>query len=682
MATPQYRPIDAPDFSGAMRGYQMFSDQLNNAFAAARGTLNDLQARQTQAADQEVLARALQQQDAGGFRDALANGSLLAGVNPNRLSVGVLTGLQDRVGTLLGQDRTRQQLEQGALGLESDRYNFGRTQDANQRMDAARTAQAALYEAAARGDAGAVARIRQENAGVLSNLNADQSLAMAQGSQGLLRGELQQRTGEFGLSRDRWNLEVNQRDDRETRSAKTLANQVLRQAANGEDARAVLESMSGLDPNVRAMATSLVQGAFPGTYGAQATAGVGGGAPSAQGTAGTRQGNVYDTSFEFKATPQPITQMKIGDVIEHQAGMIKSQGHSPLGAFQINKATLEDFGPRVLGKDWKNQNFDAEAQNKIGEAIFNARKNGDLTQTWAALRNSTPGAYKDLTWDEMRRQISSAETGQAVGASNQLQSTASVVDVLTRSMQDTSTGIANDFAQTVGDTRDAGAVVNELVGEGGALAGSNKGDVLREIRRVMNDGNVNAATAAAVVRRNITNSPGTAAEYLQYGWDRLTSPIRSSPNLGGGFRLNDDGVDSDIRALRDGSALNEFQANQERGAAAQAITQAQSALDAARQDLARQTQLAVTMPGLRAQLPRYQARVQAAQERLNAVREAQRGLDQLRPNFPDRTQPAPVAQSQGGGSNRTTQILEAASGSQPLPSGIPREGFRGQGRNW
>lgn len=681
MAAPQYRPIDAPDFSTALRGYQMFSDQLNNAFTAARGTLNDLQARQTQTADQEVLARALQQQDAGGFRDALANGSLLSGINPNRLSAGVLTGLQDRVGTLLNQGRTRQQLEQGALDLESGRYDFGRTQDSNQRMDAARTAQAALYEAAARGDAASVARIRQENAGVLGNLNADQSLALAQGSQGLLKGEQNQRIGEFGLTRDQYNLSIDQRDDRETRSAKTLANDVLRRSANGEDARAVLESMSGLDPNVRAMATQLVQGAFPGTYGPQAVGGpsMGGGQPVSAGAqaipfAETRGyvANIMANAPALSGTNRQKAEQLLPALIQQESGgrdgAVSSKGAR--GRTQVMPKTGADpgFGVKPM-QNQTPQEYERFATDYLTAMLD--RYDGNPEAALAAY-NAGPGNV-----DNWRK------SGTALtGASNQLQSTASVVDVLTRSMQDTSTGIANDFAQTVGDTRDAGAVVNELVGEGGVLAGSNKGDVLREIRRVMNDGNVNAATAAAVVRRNLTNSPSTAAEYLQYGFNRLTSPLRSSPNLGGGFRLNDDGVDSDIRALRDGSALGEFQSNQERGAAVAAITQAQSALEAAQADLARQTQLAVTLPGLRAQLPRYQARVQAAQQRLDAVREAQRGLDQLRPNFPDRTQPQPVAQAQGGGSNRTTQILQQAAETQPLPSGIPREGFRGQGRNW
>lgn len=688
MAAIQYRPIDAPDFSSAMRGYQMFSDQLNNAFAAARGTLNDLQARQTQTADQEVLARALQQQDAGGLRDALASGSLLSGINPNRLSAGVLAGLQDRVGTLLGQDRTRQQLEAGSFGLERDRYGFGRTVDADQRSDAARTAQAALFDAASRGNSAEVARIRQENADVLGNLNADQSLAMAQGAQGLLRGELGQRQGEFGLARDRYNLSIDQRNDNESRAAQVLATDVLRRAATPEDARAVLESMSGLDQNLRAQATRLVQSAFPGTYGpiasAAPAAGGGrssGGGASAPGTAGTQNGNVYDTTYQFQATPVPISQMKIGDVIDHQSGMIARQGHSPLGAFQINKATLEDFGPRVLGKDWKNQPFDAEAQNKIGEAIFNARKGGDLTQTWAALTDKRPGAYKDLSWDEMRQQISRAETGQAVGNQGRQATGEALSSILTRAMQDTNNGgVSNDYAQTVGDTRDAGQVIAEITGEGGSFAGADKAILTRELRRVMNEGNVNAATAAAVLRRNIDASPTNPLEYLQYGANRVLSPFRSTGNLGNGLRLNDDGVDAAIQSFRNGSALSQFDSAQQVGAVAQQIQQAQATLDDAVAQYRAIAQRAQTQPGLAAQLPRYQARVQAAQERLNAVREAQRGLEQLRPNWQDRTVPQPVAQSQGGGSARTTQILQEAA--TPLPSGIPAPGFRGQGRNW
>ncbi|UZV39847.1 structural protein [Xanthomonas virus PB119] len=687
MAGIQYRPIDAPDFSSAMRALQMSGGFLDNAFNSAQNTLGMLRNQQTQSADQEVLMRALRQQSADGLSGALADGSLLQGVNPNRLSAGVLTGLQDQVGTRLNQDRTRQMLETGALGLEEGRYNFGRTQDVNQRSDAARGAINAIAEASQRGDTAGVQRLRAQYADVLGNLNGDQALALAKDSQGLVRGELQQRTGEFGLSRDQYNLGIDQRDDREGRAANVLANQVLRMAAGGEDARAVLESMEGVDPNVRAAATRLVQSAFPGTYGplgsgaaaAGPSAGVSGSAP---GTAGTRQGSAYDTTFEFQATPRPITQMAIGDVIDHQSSMISRQGHSPLGAFQINKATLEDFGPRVLGKDWKTQNFTPENQDKIGEAIFNARKNGNLKGTWAALPDSTPGAYKDLSWQEMRQRISQAEVGQAVGRSGnqQLQTGSSAAEVLTRAMQNNATGIGNDFAESIQDNRDAGQVVDSLIGEGGSFAGANRGDVLREINRVASQANVNPATAAAVLRRNITNSPGTAMEYLQYAANRLGSPIRSSPNLGNGLRLNDDGVDATIESLRNGSEFTNFQRNQETGAVLQRIESAQSTYNDAVSQLTAMTQRAATQPGLRAQLPRYQQRVQLAQASLEAAREAQRALPQLRPEF-QRTAPEPVAESRGGTSARTTEILREAAAAN-LPSGIPAAGYRGQGRNW
>ncbi|AVO23152.1 hypothetical protein RIVERRIDER_71 [Xanthomonas phage RiverRider] len=679
MATLQYRPIDAPDFSSSMRGLQLFNDQLNNAFGAANSTINMLRGQQTQAADQEVLMRALRQQDAAGLSGALADGSLLQGINPNRLSASVLTGLQDQVGSRLNQDRTRQQLQQGAFNLEQDQYGFNRTVDSNTRTDAAREAVNRITDAARRGNQAEVAQLQQQYAPVLQQLNADQSMALAQNTQGLTRGELGQRTGEFGLAKDKYNLSIDQRNDTESRKAQTIANDVLRMSAGAEDARASLESMTNLDPNIRAQATRLVQAAFPGTYGPLGSGGASagasaGGITSAPGTAGTRQGSPYDTTFQFQATPRPITQMAIGDVINHQAGMISSQGHSPLGAFQINKGTLEDFGPKVLGADWKSQPFTPENQDKIGKAIFDARKNGNLKDTWAALPDSKPGAYKDLSWDEMRQRISQAEVGQAVGsvANEVMQTNSGTAEVLTRAMQNNATGISNDFGTTVADNRDAGQVVDELTGENGSFSGSNRGDIMREIQRVMSQGNVNAATAAAVLRRNITNAPGSASEYLQYGINRLLSPIRSSPNLGNGVRLNDDGIDAAIESLRNGSQFTNFVSNQETGAVAARLQTAQVAYNDAVSQLAAMTQRAATQPGLRAQLPRYQARVQAARQQLDSIQEAQRALPQLRPDF-QRTTPEPVAESRGGSFNRATEILRQAQANQDMfiPVGAP-----------
>lgn len=673
MATLQYRPIEGPDFSSSMRGLQLFNDQLNNAFGAANNTINMLRSQQTQAADQEVLVRALRQQDAAGLSGALADGSLLQGINPNRLSAGVLTGLQDQVGSRLNQDRTRQALQQGAFNLEQDQYGFNRTVDSNTRTDAAREAINRITDAARRGNQVEVTQLQDMYGPLLRNLNPEQSMALAQNTQGLTRGE-------FGLKRDQYNLGIDQRNDTESREAQVVANNVLRMSAGAEDARATLESMANLDPNIRAQATRLVQSAFPGTYGplgsgaAAAGPSAGGASVSAPGTAGTRQGSAYDTTFEFQATPRPITQMPIGDVIQHQAGMISRQGHSPLGAFQINKATLEDFGPKVLGADWKSQPFKPENQDKIGKAIFDARKNGNLKDTWAALPDSKPGAYKDLSWDEMRQRISQAEVGQAVGgrANEALQTNAGTAEVLTRAMQNNATGISNDFGTTVADNRDAGQVVDELTGENGSFSGSNRGDIMREIQRVMSQGNVNAATAAAVLRRNITNAPGTASEYLQYGVNRLLSPIRSSPNLGNGVRLNDDGIDAAIESLRNGSQFTNFVSNQETGAVAARLQSAQATYNDAVSQLSAMTQRAATQPGLRAQLPRYQARVQAARQQLDAIQEAQRALPQLRPDF-QRTTPEPVAESRGGSFNRATEILRQAQANEDMfiPVGAP-----------
>lgn len=683
MALLQYRPIDAPDFSTALRALSLSGASFGDALGSAQKTLGLFQNQQTQAADQEVLMRALRQQSADGLSGSLADGSLLSGLNPNRISAGVLAGLQGQVGTRLDQDRTRQALTQGALTLDQGRYNFDRLQDTNTRSDAARTAIAEIADASARGNPAEVQQLRTQYADVLGNLDADQSLGLAKDSLGLLSGELRNRTGEFDLGKNRYNLSIDQRDDRETRLAKTTALDVLRRSAGPEDARASLEGMSGLDPNVRAMATNLVQAAFPGTYGPLGS----GAAPAAGGRGAPSSGGGQPVSAGVSGIPFTETRDYVTKILSNAPAL---SGSNREKAQQLLPALIQQESG---GRDDAVSNKGARGRTQVMPAT-----GADPGFGVKPMQNQTPQEYERFATDYLtamldrydgdpeaalaaynagaRRVDEWQKSGVALTPSQRQRTNTSATEVLTRAMQDSSTGIVNDFAGTVGDTRTPAQVAAELTGEGGELAGTNRGVVIDEINKIMQSPgvNVNAATAAAIVRRNISRADddgGLPSLRKQARWARniLTGNI-DTPNLAGGVRLNTQGIRSDVENFRNGSLLSELERGQTQAGVVNSLTKAQEQYDTAAAELVQIGNLVKTQPGLAARLPAYEAKATAALARLEGLRAAQNASPALRPEFV-RTQP--VATSRGGNSMTPTEILQRGATVPSLENMTPME---------
>lgn len=143
-----------------------------------------------------------------------------------------------------------------------------------------------------------------------------------------------------------------------------------------------------------------------------------------QGSAG--QGAGYDTVYgygQYGQPPKPVSQMTIGEtmdfgrtLIDNTKGTLKNQpaskGTSAMGKYQFTQETLADYGPRVFGDGYKNVPMTPENQDRLAEALFNDRKNGNLKGTWEGLPDTRPGAYKDVPWSEMKGIISQVEGTQ------------------------------------------------------------------------------------------------------------------------------------------------------------------------------------------------------------------------------------------------------------------------------
>jgi hypothetical protein len=147
--------------------------------------------------------------------------------------------------------------------------------------------------------------------------------------------------------------------------------------------------------------------------------------------------NAYNVIFgfdKFTPPPAPVTEMTMGDVFDYGRKTLipetraagygvntrgETVGTSAVGAYQITSTTMQDYGRKLFGDDWRSKTFTPEVQDQIAEAIFNDRKHGNLQLTWAGLPMTRPGAYKDMPWEEMRGVIQRFEIGDTGSASGQ-----------------------------------------------------------------------------------------------------------------------------------------------------------------------------------------------------------------------------------------------------------------------
>lgn len=599
MSQITWRNVDAPNFSGVGDSIRTFGNMMGNATTGLSDALGNFQNSARQEAGNAVMMNALQYQDPNEYRNALASGALFQGVDPSLVNQRTLQGLDERAGTLLTQEG-----QQGTNDYNA--YRLGRLQNTDAAMDAASPAARQLSLAYQSGDPKQIQAAQAAVGDALSTLPADEQLRM----QGILQG---QSGNALNQQRTRFDLGTSMRDDADTQAAIGVMSQITRGAENPNDARILAEAYSSqLSPTAQARLQGMLSQSYPGVYGNNAGA-------SAPGTAGTKAGSPYDTTFGFTATSTPITQMSMGDVVTHQQGMKNNLGASPVGAFQINQATLQDFAPKVFGADWQTQPMSAENQDKLGKAIFESRKDGNLKDTWAALPNSATGAYKDMTWEQIKPIIAQAEVGAdplaLVNAAQGSQAVSTLASGMigARSMQDNRGGLNTDFLGAIGNDAPVGEVADKLLS--GDFKGADKNWVVARLNDISQRGNMSPALAAAVMRRATTNVP---EGYISRGLDALNPFI--SNEAGNGLRLNDRQVDQLIEGVNRGEPLEGSVRNLGRAQAIQNIQGAQTAYDNAVAALSNtQNKINTGQSGLTALLPARQAAVKKAAAMLQAA---------------------------------------------------------------
>lgn len=100
----------------------------------------------------------------------------------------------------------------------------------------------------------------------------------------------------------------------------------------------------------------------------------------------------------------------------------KGAKSSSAGTYQINGSTMAQFAPKVFGDNWKATPFDADAQERVGEAIFDWAKQqknpaAALKSRWVSLSSQDAANLVKGDWQQARSKIAQGETGGGAGAS-------------------------------------------------------------------------------------------------------------------------------------------------------------------------------------------------------------------------------------------------------------------------
>ncbi|QDH84166.1 hypothetical protein Axy13_051 [Achromobacter phage vB_AxyP_19-32_Axy13] len=611
MAQLTWRNVDAPNFSGSLEGIRTFGNLMGNATKGLSDALSGFQQADQGRVGGEIMQRALQYSDPAAYQKALADGTIIGGVDPSRVDPKLFETLGARSGDLARQQQT-------IANTAKTNYDFTRQVDGDQRLNAADAALRALDTATRSGDQRAVSAALQNPAlqglridqyqDVVKNANAREGEVL--GNQGKVLSNTQASYG-FGKQLE---------NDAATKEATDFMLAARQGSVSDRQYNEMLsDGLGSLSPaaqRIVGMQLGLGQGGGTGSRGSL---------PSAPGTAGTREGNDYDVMYGFKASPRPLTTMTLGEVRDYQTGMIKDQGNSPVGRYQINQMTLDDFAPKVFGKDWRSVQMTPENQDKLGEAIFNARKGGNLKDTWAALPNSTVGAYKDMTWNQVKDTIAQAEVGSGQRGGPQPQADVRAIadlssrNVQNRVSQEAVNSLTADFDRAVTDNRSIGDVVNEALSKEGKFAGADRQWLTQQIelgQEYGRDLGVPVSPAMAVAALSRAGGSGRTSA-LGRGWDALTSWV------GGGPRDNDPNMNIGVNPdryksiIRDEYAAGKVEervagANYRTGLAA-SIQEARKAADEAAAELSQARAGAVRNPRLAAGIPRLEQRLLDAQ---------------------------------------------------------------------
>ena len=426
MATLQWRDVSAPNYTNAIQGLSLFGQQFGNGMSGLSDALAGFQKDRSQAAEQQVMRAAQAYSDPAEYQRALASGQLYrdAGINPEFLTREALNGLNSQATTMIDR-ATKQQ------SLTADQFKHGQLVKTTEALEASRPA---------------IAKLISEATGMnfsdeqLNQLPAAQLMKLAENTGALKSTRLsndetsanldsgkQARADAEELARFN-NAFPDVAFDRNSATAffknYKFSNERVRQAAAASLDKYYGSGVVNLDAAAPAGGTSTAATGSPVSGGGGVNAALTGALGN---SAGTSSGRGYDTVFgygKYGSPDKPLSTMTGTEAIKFGQDVLipttKAAGYgrdsrgligtSAMGGYQFTVETLKHYMPIVL-KDQGGLDavLSPPNQEKLAEAIYNDRKGGDLTKTWAGLKNNTIGAYKNVPWSVARLEIMKGE---------------------------------------------------------------------------------------------------------------------------------------------------------------------------------------------------------------------------------------------------------------------------------
>ena len=614
MATLNWQNVQTPSFGGSLEGLRLFGSLIGNATGGLSDALGGFQRAQQTDAQQRALTAAQGFTDPVAYQRALASGQVTQGIDPSFLTPAALEALQSRSSTLLNQATTNQRLAQ-------DQYTFGRTQDENQRMDAARPSAAALLQTSLG------APVSPE----LAAMPTGELVALARESQSLESGGLRNKA-------TRTDMDLSEQQRNAARTAEGILQTDMPAIVSTDAARKYLVE-SSQPPEVKKILQSRLESQFGPLFGPV----VGTTGTAAPTTTGARAGSVSSGSAAAPAllsgaASSPIDVSKIFDVgvLGQESGykQFKADGTpllSPKGATGIAQV-MPATGPeaaRLAGLPWDENRFknDKEYNAAIGKAYFNKQVTdfgGDPQKALAAY-NAGPGAMRTAErkaaeagnpgdWlkylpEETQKYVPSVMTrlgtdpAAALTAAAQPQATqrslGAASDALGLAAIENAGGnfYVGRLAEAAKSNASRGEVLASLMS--GDFKGGNEREVNDAISRVMRDAKVPAAVAGEMVKESMDIS-------------RLDAALPSW--LGGGGRnINEEALNQQIKQWSAAGGPRDVLARgRDISLTGEELNAAKAAADSAKAELAAIKKRAESVPAVAAQIPEFQKKVNAA----------------------------------------------------------------------
>lgn len=642
MAVLNWREVGTPNFGGTASALNTFGNLLNNSTQGLSDALGNFGKAQDAIASRQVLEQAMRYTDPQAYQRALANGEITASAETGRVDPATLNALMSRVGTLQNQAGDQQRFDANAEAMQLAR------------------AQRAAQERA-------MPSVRDffdsKGLTIPDGLNFSDSLKLVGDMSNTLANQQRLEQGDLGLQRDRLLLEDAVRKDADGKIQRQaqqdiggifdaggaidyMSKPAFQSKTEGEKLiyRNAMESKFGPLFGTKGTSDSITNNLTSGIQtpvNAALSAVVG--SPASVGAAGpVSVGGGYDTVVGNQKTSKPITSMTVGEVIAEgknswipatkgnaALGLGANEGSSAAGRYQITGQTLAEFGKKVYGDGWDSQPFSPEVQDKVGEAIFNARKDGVLSDTWTALKGkntppewSTKGFFKDKSWNEVKDLIAQKETGGVPVGSNPAAALTAAVKPATLEVPNSAAVAAtgnklavegfqlagtdfdiNELSTTQKDRTSAASVAAKMRSDGTVQIGET---TLRgAIERVAREGKVTPATAGALIARAATETGGLTGA--------VAGPVEFfGGSVRGNNQINKVGLERLISDLK-GTALEDRLAQQQ---SLQSNVQSLATVQTERSRLA--TEVAQLQAQVKAE-PRLQSQLDAKQRELAAA---------------------------------------------------------------